>query len=106
MANKTGKTGNLGLFAFLAIILVAIAFLFVGLQALFQAWNINIDVTWMSRPASVLRWIAEVIMTLIICYCSYDFAMKQTKGWRIVWWVLAIIAVCSVIGLGGFNVFR
>ena len=104
MAVKTGKTGNLGMFAFIAICIVALCYLFVGLQAAFSSWNW--DVSWMAKPASILRYVADIIMTLIIGYCSYDFAMRQSKGWQIVWWILAIIALFSVIGLGGFNVFK
>ena len=45
------------------------------------------------------------MLTGIVVYLSYDFAMRQSKAWRIIWWVLAIIAILAVLGFGGFNVF-
>ncbi|MCR5786277.1 MAG: hypothetical protein K6G28_01060 [Acholeplasmatales bacterium] len=104
MATKTGKTGNVGFFAFVAVIFVAVAYLFRGMQAAFNEWGWN--TSWMGNVPGVLTWIAEIIMTLIIVYCSYDFAMRQSKPWRVIWWILAIIAICAVVGIGGFNAFR
>ncbi len=104
MASKQGKTGNLGMVAFIAVILVAIAFILIGLQAAANEWNWD----WfkVGKAANILRWVAEILMTAIIVYCSYDFAMKQSKVWRIIWWILAIIAILSVLGFGGWNSFR
>jgi len=100
---KTGKTGTIGLIAFVAILLVAVAYIFVGLQALGNAWHWNIN---FGKAPGLLQWFASILMTGIIVYASYDFAMRQTKGWRIVWWILAVIAILCVLGFGGFNVFN
>jgi hypothetical protein len=100
---KTGKTGTVGLVAFVAIIFVAVAYLFVGLQAMFNAWGWNFN---FGRVPGILQWLASILMTGIIIYTSYDFAMRQTKFWRVVWWILAIIAIVCVLGLGGFNAFN
>ncbi len=99
---KTGRTGTLGFIAFVAIILVAIAYIFVGLQAAFNSWNVNIS---FGRVPGILQWISSIMLTGIVVYLSYDFAMRQSKAWRIIWWVLAIIAILAVLGFGGFNVF-
>ncbi len=102
MAKKTGRTGTLGLVAFVAIILVAIAYIFVGIQAAFTAWGVSFS---FGRVPGLLQWISSILLTGIVVYLSYDYAMKQTKTWRIIWWVLAIIAILAVLGFGGFNVF-
>ncbi len=99
---KTGKTGSLGFVAFVAIILVAIAYIFVGLEACFNSWNLNFS---FGRIPGLLQWISSILLTCIVVYLSYDFAMRQSKTWRIIWWVLAIIAILAVLGFGGFNVF-
>ena len=103
MAVKHGKTGALGMIAFIAVILTAVAFILVGLQAAFQAWNWNIS---LGRIPNIVRWVAEIMMTIVIVWASYDFANHQSKFWRVVWWILAIIAILSVVGLGGWNSFR
>lgn len=100
---KTGRSGALGMIAFIAVILVAIAYIFVGLQAAFYAWGWSVS---FGKIPSILQWISSLMLTGIVVYLSYDFAMKQTKVWRVIWWVLAIIAILAVLGLGGFNAFQ
>ncbi len=99
---RTGRTGALGLAAFIAIILVAIAYVFVGLEACFDSWGFNFS---FGRVPGLLQWISSILLTCIVAFLSYDYAMKQSKTIRIIWWVLAIIAILSVLGFGGFNVF-
>jgi uncharacterized BrkB/YihY/UPF0761 family membrane protein len=102
---KTGKTGGIGMMAYIAICFVALAYLIVGMIAFFHA----INVTWfdgMQKFGNVLMWIANILTTIVIAWCSYDFAMRQKKPWRVIWWVLVIIAILSVAGLGGFNAFK
>lgn len=106
MANKgvkTGKTGTMGLIAFVAVIFVAIAYIFVGLQAAFASWGWSVS---FGKIPGLLQWLSSVMLTGIVVYLSYDFAMRQKKCWRVIWWILAIIAICAVLGLGGFNAFR
>jgi len=100
---KTGRTGTIGFIAFIAIIFVAIAYIFVGLEAAFDAWGWSFS---FGRVPGLLQWLASILMTGIIVYTSYDFAMRQSKPWRIIWWILAIIAILCVLGIGGFNVFN
>ena len=100
---KKGKTGTLGLIAFIAVILVAIAYIFVGLEAMFNSWGLSVS---FGKIPSILQWLSSIMLTCIVVYLSYDFAMKQTKVWRVIWWIIAIIAILSVLGLGGFNAFK
>lgn len=99
---KTGKTGLIGLIAFVAVILVAVAY---GLGAL-ESWaKLQMSINGRSIPG-ILMWVASVFMTIVIIWASFDFAMKQSKGWQIAWWILAILAVLCVLGVGGFNSFN
>ena len=103
MAAKKGRTGSLGMVAFIAVILTAVAFILIGLEAAFHAWGWSIS---LGRIPGIIRWVAEIMMTIVIIWASYDFAEHQSKFWRVVWWILAIIAILSVVGLGGWNSFK
>lgn len=97
MAAKQGKTGVLGLVAFAAICLNALAWL---LSCIFEWANISINIGNASLQ-SLLTAIANLMLLFVTIFVAHDFASKQSKTWRIIFWVLAISSLLAVfIGVG------
>lgn len=87
---KKGKTGFLGMFAFGAMLFNAVAWIL-------SCCNLNGKVT------SVLQGIASILLIIVALVVAYDFANKQKKVWRIIYWVLAILTICAVLFGVGYN---
>ncbi len=102
MAAKKGKTGALGMIAFIAVIIVALAYVWLGIE---NATNLHASINGRSIPG-ILQWIGSILGVIVMVWASYDFACRQEKVWRIIWWILAILAILSVLGIGGWNVFK
>lgn len=89
-----GKTGLLGLCAFVAMVLN------------FINWCIQVinNMGWVTIGGSLLgimSAVASLLLTGVVLVVAYDFASRQTKGWKILYWVLAIITILSIlVGLG------
>lgn len=94
---KKGRTGYLGMFAFIAILLNAIAWIF---SVILNAIGTKIIV--LNQPIqNILTGIAGLLLLIVALFSAYDFAERQTKGWRIIFWILAIISVLAIFfGLG------
>lgn len=91
MARK-GRTGYLGMFAFAAMLLNAIAWI---IKIVLDALKVNNSV------GGILTGIASILLLIVVLVSAYDFANRQTKGWRIVFWILAIVSLLSIfLGLG------
>ena len=91
MARK-GRTGYLGMFAFAAMLLNAIAWI---IKIVLDALKVNNSV------GGILTGIASILLLIVVLVSAYDFAKRQTKGWRIVFWILAIVSLLSIfLGLG------
>ena len=90
---KTGKTGIFGLLAFVAIILNAVAWVLQILAT--YVWNA------FAPFAGLCVGIASLFLLAVTIYVSYDFAKRQKKCWRIVWWVLVVVSLLAVFfGIG------
>ncbi len=100
MARK-GRTGYLGMFAFVAMLLNAIAWI---IKIILDATNSSVVV--MGQPLqNVFTAVASILLLIVALFAAYDYAQRQTKGWRIVFWVLAIISLLSIffgVGLPNF----
>ncbi len=96
MARK-GRTGYLGMLAFGAMLLNAIAWL---LKVIFDACKLNVTVA--GQPLqNIFTGIASIFLLIVVIFVAFDFANKQTKGWRILFWILAIVSLLSIFfGLG------
>lgn len=91
MARK-GRTGYLGMFAFAAMLLNAIAWI---IKIVLDALKVNNSV------GGILTGVASILLLIVVLVSAYDFARRQTKGWRIVFWILAIVSLLSIfLGLG------
>lgn len=101
---KKGKTGYMGMFAFIAVALNVVAWL---LTIIFNAVHFEASISGM-RIDHLLQNIASLILLLVVIFVAHDFAERQTKGWRIFFWILAIAALLSMFfGIGmGTNFFK
>ncbi len=99
---KKGKTGAMGLFAFVAIVLNAIAW---AISVICDAFKITLAVNGHSVPG-LLTGIASIILLFVVLIVAYDFASKQSKGWRIFYWVVAIVSLLAVFFGVGYNFVR
>ncbi|MDE5855686.1 MAG: hypothetical protein K2H06_01425 [Anaeroplasmataceae bacterium] len=90
--SRKGRTGYLGMFAFAAMILNAIAWI---IKIVLDALKVNNSV------GGILTGVASILLLIVALVSAYDYASRQTKGWRILFWVLAIISLLSIfLGLG------
>ncbi|MDE5546739.1 MAG: hypothetical protein K2M84_02665 [Anaeroplasmataceae bacterium] len=90
--SRKGRTGYLGMFAFAAMLLNAIAWI---IKIVLDALKVNNSI------GGILTGIASILLLIVVFVSAYDYASRQTKGWRIVFWVLAIVSLLSIIlGLG------
>ena len=94
---KTGKTGIFGLLAFAAIILNAVAWV---VTVILNALKLN------STIGGILTGVASLFLLVVTIYVSYDFAKRQKKVWRIIWWVLVIVSILAVVCGVGVNVLN
>lgn len=100
MSNKTssGKT-TLGLFAFIAVILNAIAW---AISIIFNAFKINLTINGKSITG-LLTGIASLLLLIVVLFVGWSYAKKCTKGWKTFYLVLAIISVLAVLFGVGVN---
>lgn len=96
---KKGSTGSIGMFAFGAILLNVIAWL---ISVICSAANITLAINGRSIP-SLLTGISSIILLLVVLVVAYDFAKRQTKGWRIFYWVVAIVSLLAIFFGVGIN---
>lgn len=99
---KTGKTGTIGLFAFGAILLNVIAW---AITIICDAFKITFAINGHSVPG-LLTGIASIVLLFVVLIVAYDFAGKQSKGWRIFYWVIAILSVLAIFFGVGYNFVR
>lgn len=94
---KKGKTGSLGLWAFVAIVLNAVAWL---LQVLETAFNLHMAINGHSIP-TILTAVASLALSIIVLLVAHDFAERQSLLWRVLYWVLAIATILAILfGIG------
>lgn len=95
--SRKGRTGYLGMFAFVAMILNAIAWI---IKIILDATHSSIII--LGQPfQNILTAIASILLLIVAFVSAYDYASRQTKGWRILFWILAAISLLSIFfGLG------
>lgn len=94
---KKGKTGSLGLWAFIAIVLNAIAWLW---QFIETAFKFSVTISGHSL-SSILSVIASLALSIIVLLVAYDFAERQSTFWRVIYWILAIATILAILfGIG------
>lgn len=95
--SRKGRTGYLGMFAFAAMLLNAIAWI---IKIILDATSSSVVVFGMPLQ-NLLTSIASILLLIVALFAAYDFASRQTQGWRILFWILAIVSLLSIfLGLG------
>ncbi|MDE7162168.1 MAG: hypothetical protein K2N65_05355 [Anaeroplasmataceae bacterium] len=90
--SRKGRTGYLGMFAFAAMILNAIAWI---VKIILDALKISNNI------GGILTGVASILLLIVALVSAYDYASRQTKTWRILFWILAIVSLLSIFfGLG------
>ena len=96
---KQGRTGGLGMVAFIAIVVNAVCWLVIVLN---NALKLGLP----NRIPNVLSALASLALLIVVAIVAYDFAKHQSKGWRITYWVIVIISLCAVLFGVGVNFIR
>jgi hypothetical protein len=95
--SRKGRTGYLGMFAFAAMLLNAIAWI---IKIILDATNSSVVVMGMPLQ-NLFTAIASILLLIVALVAAYDYAQRQSRGWRVLFWVLAIVSLLSIIfGLG------
>ncbi len=102
MAKHEGKAFTVNFFAFIAIVLNAIAWIF---NLICNAFKLELSIGGMSVNG-LLTSISSLILTFIVLYMAYGYAKKLSKTWRIIYWVIAIISILAILFGVGFNFAR
>lgn len=85
---KTGKTGILGLFAFLSIVINAVVWIC-------DCFNLT------GQIFSIAKSVASLLLVVVTLTVAYDFVKRQSTFWRVVYWILAIATICAILfGVG------
>ncbi len=89
---KTSNKNILSLFAFIALIVVAILELF-GILDHFNVLKISGGVVM-----HLLDTIKNICICIVIGICGYQFVSGKKKGWIITYWVcLVAVVTCTVL---------
>jgi len=90
--SKSSNGSLLQVFAYVAIILSAIAWLLVGINHVTD-WNLA------PRLVGALQLIATILTFIVVAVVAYGFAKAKKGAVLIIYWVIVIIfLVCVVFG--------
>lgn len=89
---KKGRTGYLGMFAFIAMILNAIAWIL-------QIAKLD------GKISSILLAVGSLMLTIVCIFVAHDFAERQSQVWKIIFWILAILSLLAILFGVGHNFF-
>ncbi len=95
MSKKSNGASAPSLFAFIAVIFSAVAWL---LDAILGFFGLNGGIITM-----ILNTVAKVLLFVIALLFSYDYA-RRSKPWvKVIYWISVVIVIaCIILGLGIF----
>ena len=89
--SKSSKNNLLEVFAYVAIVVSAIAWLLVGLNQ-----HTKLD---FGNFAGALQLIAVVLTFIVVAVVAYGFTVGKSTTVKVIYWVIVIIfLVCAVFG--------
>ena len=53
----------------------------------------------------LIATIGDAVLLAAVLLAAYMFAVKQTKTWRIIYWIIAVVAIAGFV-LTGFNIIK
>ena len=91
--SKSSKNNLLEVFAYVAIVVSAIAWLLVGL-------NNHIDaIKFSGRLIGGLQLIATLLTFIVVAFVAYGFTKGKGTAVKVIYWVIVIVfLVCVVFG--------
>lgn len=93
------KPKTLGLIAFISIFLTALCW---GLNFIFSLFDGSVS---LGKIGSVLSLISNVCSVVALLVAAYAWVKEQKTGWKIVFWIIAVLAILSILGVSvkGFS---
>lgn len=93
--SKSSKNNLLEVFAYVAIVISAIAWLLVGIIHVTD-WN------GPARVAGALQLVATILTFIVVAFVAYGFTKGKSTAVKVIYWVIVIVfLVCVIFG----NVF-
>jgi hypothetical protein len=90
--SSTKKNNLLEVFAYVAIVVSAIAWLLVGLDN-------KIDSFSMGKLTGALQLIAVILTFIVVAFVAYGFTKGKSTTVKVIYWVIVIVfIVCAVFG--------
>lgn len=90
--SKSSRSNLLEIFAYVAIIVSAIAWLIVGINHMTD-WNLA------PRLVGALQLVATILSFIVVAVVAYGFAAAKKGATLIIYWVIVIIfLICVVFG--------
>lgn len=94
--SSSKKSNLLEVFAYVAIVVSAIAWLLIGLDA-------KIDQINMGKFCSVLQFVAIVLTFIVVAFVAYGFTKGKSMAIKVIYWVIVVLfLVCAVLGCNFF----
>ena len=94
--SSSKKSNLLEVFAYVAIVVSAIAWLLIGLDA-------KIDQINMGKFCGVLQFIAIVLTFIVVAFVAYGFTKGKSMAIKVIYWVIVVLfLVCAVLGCNFF----
>ena len=91
MSKSSSKNSLLEVFAYVAIVISAIAWLLIGLHN-----NTKLD---LGKFVSALQLIAVVLTFIVVAVVAYGFTKGKSMTIKVIYWVIVIIfIICAVFG--------
>ena len=92
MSKSSSKNNLLEVFAYVAIVVSAIAWLLIGLDN-------KIDSFSMGKLTGALQLIAVILTFIVVAVVAYGFTKGKSTTVKVIYWVIVIVfLVCAVFG--------
>jgi uncharacterized membrane protein YuzA (DUF378 family) len=90
--SKSSKSSLLEVFAYVAIVISAIAWLLVGINHVTD-WNLA------PRLVGALQLVATILTFIVVAVVAYGFTKGKSTTVKVIYWVIVIVfLVCVVFG--------
>jgi hypothetical protein len=92
MSKSSSKNSLLEVFAYVAIVVSAIAWLLVGLDR-------SLDKINFGNFVSALQLIAVVLTFIVVAFVAYGFTKGKSMAIKVIYWVIVVLfLVCAIFG--------
>ena len=93
MSKSSSKNGLLEVFAYVAIVISAIAWLLIGLNNAIDQINFG------GRLIGALQLVATILTFIVVAVVAFGFAKGRGTAVKVIYWVIVIVfLVCVIFG--------